>query len=424
MEFTTSELVWPVALAFGFVILVFSAQRESAGRILFPALMASGIAGLVYGRTDSLNHTQWLVALSEAGGYIWFVRIRKQRVLMEEREQQQREREEEQRRNRERALRAQEEEREQQRKLARTERRLSERRDKAKRQEQKRDVETTLPSRVRTTRGGLKAVAGMASLKKLLREQVIEVYKRPDKPRQYGLSIPNGILLYGPPGCGKTFIARQLASELKYHFFEISPSDVADSYVHGSTIKIRDIFERAISKAPSVLLIDEFDALVPSRAALGGHHHKAEEVNEFLARMATCSEKGVLLILATNAPEKIDPAVLRSGRIDKKIYVGAPDQVAREEILRHHLRGRYTAPELHLEVISEVLKGYSSADLNLLVDESARLAMKASEPIGEQHLQSARNLVAPSVSAQDEAAYERFGAPAVQTETRTIGFRA
>jgi SpoVK/Ycf46/Vps4 family AAA+-type ATPase len=170
----------------------------------------------------------------------------------------------------------------------------------------------------------------------------------------------------------------------------------------------------------------EFEALAPVRDTLGRHNqYKAEEVNEFLARMGTCSEKGVLLIAASNAPWKIDPAVQRSGRLDKKIHVGPPDQTARGEILVHHLRGRYTTPDLRTEVIAKTLTGYSSSDLKLLVDEAANLAVKSNEAIGEKHLNSARGLVPPSVLPRIEAQHEHFKARCGNTfaVATAVGFR-
>ena len=132
---------------------------------------------------------------------------------------------------------------------------------------------------------GLDKVAGMHSLKDLLRRDVVEPIRNPTPYARYGLSIPNGILLYGPPGCGKTYIARLLAEELGHYFVEIIPSELASPFVHQSVIRIRQLFDDAAEHAPSIVFIDEFEALVPPRNELGGHQqYKAEEVNEFLAR--------------------------------------------------------------------------------------------------------------------------------------------
>lgn len=257
---------------------------------------------------------------------------------------------------------------------------------------------------------GLDAVAGMSELKQQLREDVVEVFRNPARFKKYGISIPNGVLLFGPPGCGKTYIARQLAAELGYSFFEICPSDIGSSYMHGTILKIRETFEEATRKAPSVLFIDEFEALVPSRATIGdSHQYKVEEVNEFLSRMSGCSERRILLIAATNQPWEIDSAVQRSGRLDKKIYVAPPDLTARNEMLAHHLRGRYMSPDLNTDALVNQLSGYSASDLKLLVDEASKLAFKSDEAIGEKHLAAARSIVSPSVSSEDEARYQQFG---------------
>lgn len=257
---------------------------------------------------------------------------------------------------------------------------------------------------------GLNAVAGMTELKQQLRDEVVEVFRNPARFKKYGIAIPNGVLLFGPPGCGKTYIARQLAAELGYSFFEICPSDIGSSYMHGTILKIRETFEEAARKAPSVLFIDEFEALVPSRATISGsHQYKVEEVNEFLSGMSGCSERRILLIAATNQPWEIDPAVQRSGRLDKKIYVAPPDLSARSEMLAHHLRGRYMSPDLNTDALVNQLSGYSASDLKLLVDEASKLAFKSDEAIGEKHLAAARNIVSPSISSEDEAQYQQLG---------------
>lgn len=163
------------------------------------------------------------------------------------------------------------------------------------------------------TSGGLNRVAGMHALKKLLQREIVEPVRNPEPYKRYGLSIPKGILLYGPPGWGKTYIARQLAEELGHRFIEVIPSEIGSPYIHQSVLRIREIFNSAESQAPSVTFIDEFDALVPSRSAMGGHQqYKAEEVNEFLAHLNGCSERRVLVIAATNQADRIDSAVRRT----------------------------------------------------------------------------------------------------------------
>jgi hypothetical protein len=254
---------------------------------------------------------------------------------------------------------------------------------------------------------GMKKVAGMRDLKELLQREVIGPLRDPEPYKKYGLSIPNGVLMYGPPGCGKTYIARQLAEELGHYFVEVIPSEVAGMYIHQSVIKIRELFDTAAEHAPTVLFIDEFEALVPPRDQLGGHQqYKAEEVNEFLAQLGTCADRNVFVIAATNQPERIDAAVRRTGRLDKHVYVGPPDADARREMLCLHLEGRPIAPDLDLAALAAMLDGYSASDLRFLVDEAARDALRARTDIGRGCFVSAMGRIRASVTPQVAAQYQ------------------
>jgi hypothetical protein len=254
---------------------------------------------------------------------------------------------------------------------------------------------------------GMAKVAGMYELKELLQREVIGPLRDPEPYQRYGLSIPNGILLYGPPGCGKTYIARQLAEELGHYFVEVIPSELAGIYVHQSVIKIRELFDAAAEQAPAVVFIDEFEALVPAREQLGGHQqYKAEEVNEFLAQLNGCAERKIFIIAATNRPEKIDAAVRRTGRLDKLIYVGPPDRSARHDMLALHLEGRPVSRTLELDPLAQLLDGYSASDLRFLVDEAAREAFRNREEIGLVAFRLAMARVPPSVTAQVAAQYQ------------------
>jgi TPR repeat protein len=255
-------------------------------------------------------------------------------------------------------------------------------------------------------RRGLDKVAGMHDLKALLRREVVDYVRNPERHRRYGLALPNGILLYGPPGCGKTYIARLLAEELGHHFVEITPGDIASPYVHDSVKQIRAVFDEAAMQAPSVMFIDEFEAFVPPRGALGGHqHHKAEEVNEFLTLLNGCSEKKILVGAATNLPENIDPAVLRTGRLDKLIYVGPPDAEARRDMLALHLENRPVAAGLDLVSLADETKYYSASDIKYLVDQAARHAMENDQDISHESFASASARVRGSITPEIEEQY-------------------
>ncbi len=219
-------------------------------------------------------------------------------------------------------------------------------------------------------------VAGMRELKAILERDVILPLQFPELYRKYKVPIPNGILLYGPPGCGKTFFTRKLSEHLGYYFIETKPSDLASIYVHGTQQLIGKLFEEAIANAPCLLFIDEIDAFVPNR---GGHnlgHHYSAEVNEFLTQLNECSKRNILVVAATNLIDNIDSAILRPGRMDKKIFVSPPDQEARAEAFKLFMKGR---PQETIDWIrlSEYSECYTFAEIEHVVNEAARHALES-----------------------------------------------
>jgi ATPase family associated with various cellular activities (AAA) len=222
-------------------------------------------------------------------------------------------------------------------------------------------------------------VAGMYEFKAKLERDVILSLNFPEEARRYGVPLPNGILLYGPPGCGKTFIARKIAEKLTFNFVEVKPGDLASIYVHGTQEKIKEAFEGAAAKAPTVLFFDELDAFTPKRQAAG--HHYSAEVNEFLVRLNNCSEQKILVIGATNFLDRLDEAVLRAGRMDLHYYIGLPDFAARAELFKQHLFGRPCA-RLDWSQLAQCSAGYSPADIALIATQAARHALIERVPIG------------------------------------------
>lgn len=250
---------------------------------------------------------------------------------------------------------------------------------------------------------GLESVAGMNNLKELLINEVIKPLRSPEDYVKFKLKIPNGILLYGPPGCGKTYIVRKLAEELGYNFIEVKASDVGSSYIHGSVEKISKVFQQAKDSAPSIIFFDEIEGLVPDRDSLGESGSlKQEEINQFLSEMNDSSENNVLVVGATNRPHLIDKAILRSGRMDKRIYVSPPDFEARKELFKLCLIGRPTSEKIDYDGLAKKTENFVSSDIELIVESAARLAVKDScSEITEALIEKVINSMSPSITESE-----------------------
>jgi len=260
-----------------------------------------------------------------------------------------------------------------------------------------------------TVAKGFDCVAGMDLLKAKLINDVINPLGNPEKYKKFKVSIPNGILLFGPPGCGKTFIVRKLAEELNYTFIELKHSDVGSPYIHESTSKIAKIFDLAKLQAPSIIFIDELSGLVPKRENLGiGSMYKEEEVNEFLMQLNDAAKAKVLVVGATNYPERIDTAILRSGRMDKLIYVPPPDLKAREELFKMGLSGRPYNKSIDFKKLAKMTRYYVSSDVELISDEAARIAVNDDIPITEEMLLSVLSRIKPSITKKELEYFQQF----------------
>jgi cell division protease FtsH len=221
-------------------------------------------------------------------------------------------------------------------------------------------------------------VAGVDEAKQELVE-VIEFLKTPGRFTEIGGRIPKGILLVGPPGSGKTLLAKAVAGESGVPFFSLSGSEFVEMFVGLGAARVRDLFVQAKAKAPCIIFIDELDALGKARGfgAMGGHDEREQTLNQLLVEMDGFDPKvGVILMAATNRPEILDPALLRPGRFDRHVLVDRPDKVGREQILRVHLKKIKTVPDLDVEKLANMTPGMVGADLANLVNEAALLAVR------------------------------------------------
>lgn len=233
---------------------------------------------------------------------------------------------------------------------------------------------------------GFADVAGMDDVKAMLQQQVLFVLKNPEKAQKYKLTPPNGMLLYGPPGCGKTFFAEKFAEEASLNYIIIKGSDVGSTYIHGSQEKIADLFAEAESKAPSVICFDEFDAMVPKRSSSEASALMNPEVNEFLSQMNNCSQRGIFVIGTTNNKDLIDPAVLRTGRMDIHVEIGAPDKNTRKKMFDLYLKDR-PCIRIDTDTLAEKTENYSSSDIAFIVNDAALVAAFKDSPIDQSILE-------------------------------------
>ncbi|HOP11415.1 MAG TPA: ATP-dependent zinc metalloprotease FtsH [Oscillospiraceae bacterium] len=239
-------------------------------------------------------------------------------------------------------------------------------------------------------------VAGEDEEKEELTE-VVEFLKNPGQYTALGARVPKGVLLVGPPGTGKTLLARAVAGEAGVQFFAVSGSDFVEMYVGMGASRVRDLFEQAKKNLPCIIFIDEIDAVGRRRGAgLGGGHDEREQtLNQILVEMDGFGiNEGVVIIAATNRPDVLDPALLRAGRFDRQIVVSMPDMVGREAVLKVHAKNKPLAPDVNLENIAKTTVGFSPADLENILNESALLAARRKhKAITNDDIEDAKNKV-------------------------------
>ena len=258
---------------------------------------------------------------------------------------------------------------------------------------------------------GLDEVAGMSELKALFRRDFIRIVRNPKVAQAYGIKPSNCTLLYGPQGCGKTFIAEKAAQESGLKYKVINPSELGSIYIHGSQQKIAELFDEAEKKGPMILIFDEFDAIVPKRDAdLNGS--QANEVNEMLTQLNNCASRGIYVLATTNRPGLLDPAIMRKGRVDRMVYVSLPDKEARKELFRLEIEKRPFV-NIDYEVLASVSENFTCSDISFIVEESARLCFEETLdrgldeplPLSMNRLMEVIKITQPSVSEKQRKEY-------------------
>jgi len=254
-------------------------------------------------------------------------------------------------------------------------------------------------------------IGGLEDVKKTLNEMIEWPLKNPECFDRMGITPPKGILLYGPPGCGKTLLAKAVANESGANFISIKGPEVLTMWVGESEKKIRELFRRARQVAPCIIMLDEIDALAPRRGAYSGTRVSETVVSQLLTEMSGLEDlKGVVVIAATNRPDIIDPALLRPGRIDRFVLIPSPDEQARLEIFKVHTKNM-PIKDLNLKDLAKRTDGFSGADIEAICREAAMSAlredMKAKE-VKRKHFEEALKKAIPSLTREVQAHYEKF----------------
>lgn len=280
---------------------------------------------------------------------------------------------------------------------------------------------------------GFGCVAGMDELKRIFFEGLINVLRNPACAEAFGVRPPS-ILLYGPSGCGKTFFAEKVAEEAEITFMKIEPDALASQYIHGTQHKIEQVFTEAEEQAPVLLFFDEFETMVPKRMSGSENDLRNGETNEFLCKLNNAADRGIYVVAATNRPDCIDPAILRTGRIDEIVYVDMPDVKARESLFRLFLSNLPVDANIDYHALAEMSEGYNCSDIEYIVRMAARGMFNANvreknacyKMITQLLLEETIRGRVPSIDGQSLRGYERMRVQFSQEGRRQpvgIGFR-
>jgi len=253
---------------------------------------------------------------------------------------------------------------------------------------------------------GFADIAGMDDLKNTLKSKIIDVIKRPEHFKKYGVTIPNGMLLYGPPGCGKTFISEKFCEEAGFNFFLVKASDVTSIYKSGGEQKIGELFKDAAANAPTVICFDEVDGIMPKRQSGESSQHKNSEVNEYLTQINKCSERGIFVIATTNKPDMIDTAILRTGRLEVHVYVPPPGKIARKKIFELYLKNRYSDDNIDYDKLASMTDNYVASDIEFIINSASHTAAIKEIPISMDIILNVIKEFKPSLNEEKLKEYE------------------
>lgn len=281
---------------------------------------------------------------------------------------------------------------------------------------------------VKAKAGGFKEVAGFEDLKQKVEEEFIKVIRNPRKASFYGVRASN-MLFYGPPGTGKTYFAEKMAEELGIEFMKITPDELGSIYIHGSQQKIRECFDKAIKKAPVLMVFDEIDALVPQREQSSGANQNGE-TNEFLVMLNSLVEKNVYVVGMTNNLGNIDKAVLRTGRFDQLVYFPMPDEKVRESLLKYYLCKKPVSDEIDYKKLAKMTAGYNCSDIEYMTIKASLVAFNESLdsendeviPISQELMEKVISGLRYSVTPEEVDWYEKMSCEYgfKQAESRAI----